>query len=123
MNTPDTSGVITGERPGDVAHRDLDHSKVPYAKPQPCMIADLVLPGVLQAALDPSGGDPRLWVPLSDTVSFRPIHFNVSQGFYTHVMRVTKGVCCRAIAVLAVSMRWCSRAAGITWSTTGWPRT
>ena len=76
----------------DVAHRDLDYRKIPYAKPQPMgMIADLVVPGVMQAVRDPAGGDPRLWVPLSDTVSLRPVHFNVSQGFYAHVMRVTRG--------------------------------
>lgn len=76
----------------DIAHKDLDYSKVAYRKPQPMgMIADLVVPGVLQAVADPLGTDARLWIPLSDTVSFRPIHFNVSQGFYAHVMRVTKG--------------------------------
>ena len=49
----------------DVAHRDLDYRKIPYAKPQPMgMIADLVVPGVMQAVRDPAGGDPRLWVPL-----------------------------------------------------------
>lgn len=76
----------------DVAHRDLDYSKIPYAKPQPMgMIADLVVPGVLQAITDPAGSDPRLWVPLSDTVSLRPVHFNTSQGFYAHIMKVTRG--------------------------------
>ena len=76
----------------DAAHKDLDYSKVPYKHPQPFgMIQDLVVPGVLQAVADPLGGDQRLWIPLSDTVSFRPVHFNVSQGFYAHVMRVTKG--------------------------------
>jgi 2,4'-dihydroxyacetophenone dioxygenase len=76
----------------DEAPADRDLRKIPYRHPQPAgMVADLVLPGVLQAVRDPSGGDPRLWVPLTDTVSFRPIQFNVSQGFYVHVMRVTRG--------------------------------
>jgi 2,4'-dihydroxyacetophenone dioxygenase len=75
-----------------VAHRGLDYRKIPYSKPQPMgMIPDLVVPGVLQAVREPQGSDPRLWVPLSDTVSFRPLQFNVSQGFYVHVMRVTRG--------------------------------
>jgi len=74
------------------ALRDRDFRKIPYNKPQPMgMIPDLVVPGLLQAVRDPLGGDPRLWVPLTDTVSFRPIQFNVSQGFYVHVMRVTQG--------------------------------
>lgn len=76
----------------DVAHAHLDYSKIPYQKPQPFgMIPDLVVPGLLQMVADPMGGDPREWIPLSDTVSFRPVHFNVSQGFYAHVMRVTRG--------------------------------
>jgi quercetin dioxygenase-like cupin family protein len=79
-------------RPDDVAHAGIDYSKTPYRKPQPAgMIADLVTPGVLQVLSDPAGGDAREWVPLSDTVSFRPLQFNTSQGFYTHVMRVTRG--------------------------------
>ena len=76
----------------DVAHADLDYSKIAYQKPQPTgMIPDLVVPGLLQLVKDPMGGDTREWIPLSDTVSFRPVHFNVSQGFYAHVMRVTRG--------------------------------
>jgi len=59
------------------------------------MIPDLVVPGLLQLVADPMGStagvDPREWIPLTDTVSFRPFHFNVSQGFYAHVMRVTRG--------------------------------
>ena len=92
MNPTDLPKNIPVEALNDVAHKDLDYRKIPYAKPQPMgMIADLVVPGVMQAVLDPTGGDPRLWVPLSDTVSLRPVHFNVSQGFYAHVMRVTRG--------------------------------
>ena len=34
--------------------------------------------------------DPRAWVPLSEHVAVRPLQFNVTQGQYTHVMRVTK---------------------------------
>jgi 2,4'-dihydroxyacetophenone dioxygenase len=87
-----TARELPQGRPSDVAHRDLDYRKIPYNKPQPMgMIPDLVVPGVLQALRDPRGGDPRLWVPLSDTVAFRPLQFNVSQGFYVHVMRVTRG--------------------------------
>ncbi|MBL8386106.1 MAG: 2,4'-dihydroxyacetophenone dioxygenase family protein [Burkholderiales bacterium] len=92
MNPNDLPRSVPAAALDDVAHKDLDYSKVPYARPQPMgMIQDLVLPGVLQAVRDLAGGDPRLWVPISDTSSFRPVHFNVSQGFYAHVMRVTKG--------------------------------
>ena len=75
-----------------IADQGLDYSKMPYNRLQPMgMIPDLVVPGVLHAVRDPLGSDPRLWVPLSNTVSFHPIHFNVSPGFYAHVMRVTQG--------------------------------
>jgi 2,4'-dihydroxyacetophenone dioxygenase len=40
--------------------------------------------------------DEKLWVPLSDGVWSRPLHFNVTAGQYTHLMRVT-----RIIAVTA----------------------
>ncbi len=92
MNPKDLPSNTPVEALNDVAHKDLDYSKVPYARPQPMgMIADLVIPGALDVLKNPAGDDPRLWIPLSDTVSLRPVHFNVSQGFYAHVMRVTKG--------------------------------
>ena len=34
--------------------------------------------------------DEKLWVPLSDGVWSRPLHFNVTAGQYTHLMRVTR---------------------------------
>ena len=120
MNPKDLPSNTPVEALNDVAHKDLDYSRVPYAKPQPMgMIADLVIPGALDVLKNPAGDDPRLWIPLSNTVSLRPVHFNVSQGFYAHVMRVPRVACCRAIAMVAACMRWCSRAAGTTWSTIG----
>ena len=47
------------------------------------MRPDLVVPDVWPA-------DDRLWVPLNDGVWSRPLHFNVTAGQYTHVMRVTR---------------------------------
>ena len=65
-----------------VRHRDP--RAVAYAMPQPeSMRPDLVVPDILPA-------DSRLWVPLDDGVWSRPLHFNVTQGQYTHVMRVTR---------------------------------
>ena len=56
----------------------------PYLGDQPQdMRPDLVVPDVWPA-------DDRLWVPLSDGVWSRPLHFNVTAGQYTHVMRVTR---------------------------------
>jgi len=34
--------------------------------------------------------DERVWVPQTDTVSFRPLCFNVSQGYYVNLLRVRK---------------------------------
>ena len=52
----------------DIAHKDLDYSKVPYRKPQPMgMIPDLVMPGVLQAVRDPAGGDRSRAVGVDET--------------------------------------------------------
>ena len=34
--------------------------------------------------------DERLWVPQTDTVSFRPLCFNTSLGYYVNLLRVRK---------------------------------
>ena len=61
-----------------------DTTAEPYLGDQPHdMRPDLVVPDVMPA-------DERLWVPLNDGVWSRPLHFNVTAGQYTHVMRVTR---------------------------------
>ena len=59
--------------------------RLAYQKPQPrYMRPDMVV-------LDGMGvADPRVWVPLAEHVSVRPLQFNVSAGQYTHILRVTK---------------------------------
>jgi 2,4'-dihydroxyacetophenone dioxygenase len=58
--------------------------KTPYRGDQPsAMRPDLVIPDVMP-------GDDRAWVPLSDGVFSRPLQFNVTQGGYTHLLRVTR---------------------------------
>lgn len=68
-----------------LTHTIADPERIPYQKPQPyAMRPDMVV-------LDGLGrSDPRVWVPLSNHVSVRPLQFNVTLGQYTHVMRVTK---------------------------------
>jgi 2,4'-dihydroxyacetophenone dioxygenase len=69
--------------PGDRGSR-LDMSKVAYQKPQPAFMApDIFVGGALD--LD---GDETHWVPQSDTVAFKPLILNVSQGFYVNLLRV-----------------------------------
>lgn len=62
-----------------------DPNRIPYQKAQPLhMRPDMVIHDAMATA------DPRLWVPLAEHVAVRPLQFNVTQGQYTHVMRVTK---------------------------------
>jgi quercetin dioxygenase-like cupin family protein len=65
--------------------RDEGTDRIAYRKPQPRdMRPDMVI-------LDGMGvDDPRVWVPLAEHVSVRPLQFNVSAGQYTHILRVTK---------------------------------
>ena len=58
--------------------------RIPYEKPQPRdMRADQVI-------LDALPRDERLWVPIGEHAWVRPLQFNVTQGQYTHIMRVTR---------------------------------
>jgi len=62
----------------------MSDARVPYAKPQPWgMVPDLVIPEVMTP-------DPRLWAPLGEGVWSRPLHLNVSGGFYVHLLRVQR---------------------------------
>ena len=62
-----------------------DEQAIAYQLPQPFgMVPDLVLPNVLGKGLE----DERHWVTSTATVSFRPLLFNVSQGYYINLLRV-----------------------------------
>jgi quercetin dioxygenase-like cupin family protein len=66
----------------DMSTRDT--AAEPFLGSQPRdMRPDLVIPDVWPR-------DEKLWVPLSDGVWSRPLHFNVTAGQYTHLMRVTR---------------------------------
>lgn len=68
--------------------RAANLDRIPYQKPQPqAMRPDMVIHDAMALS---AGSDPRLWVPLAEHVAVRPLQFNVTQGQYTHVMRVTK---------------------------------
>lgn len=57
---------------------------IPFRGPQPdAMRPDLVIDDVWPT-------DARVWVPLGNGVSSRPLQFNVTQGQYTHVLRVER---------------------------------
>ena len=62
-----------------------DETKVPYALPQvPFMSADMVHLGVLNDWLK----DDELWVPSSETVSFKPMVLSASGGYFVNILRV-----------------------------------
>jgi len=64
--------------------RPIDLSKIAYQLPQPMgMVPDVLVAGALM--LD---GEERDWVPQSETVSFKPLLLNVSQGYYINILRV-----------------------------------
>jgi len=64
--------------------RTQDTRAIAFAGDQPAdMRPDLVIDDVLP-------GDDRMWVPLDEGTWSRPLHFDVTHGQYTHVMRVTK---------------------------------
>lgn len=64
--------------------RTRDSAPVPYRGRQPReMRPDLVVPDLWPE-------DERFWVPLDDGVWSRPLLFNVTQGSYSHLMRVTR---------------------------------
>lgn len=58
--------------------------RVPYAKPQPWgMSPDMVIPDV-------DTDDERLWAPIAPGIWSRPLHLNVSAGFYVHLLKVKR---------------------------------
>jgi 2,4'-dihydroxyacetophenone dioxygenase len=74
---PDNAAV---ESPG------IDPRKVPYQLPQPTgMVADIFTSGALD--LD---GNEQDWVPQSEDVTFKPLVFNVTEGYYVNLLRVRK---------------------------------
>ena len=61
-----------------------DTERIPYHGKQPReMRPDLVIDDVWP-------DDDRVWVPLSAGSFSRPLQFNVTQGHYTHLLRVTR---------------------------------
>jgi 2,4'-dihydroxyacetophenone dioxygenase len=66
-----------------ISQRSAD-DRIPYALPQPWgMTPDMVVPDLM-------GGDERLWAPISPGIWSRPIHLNVTSGYYVHLLRVRR---------------------------------
>lgn len=62
-----------------------DHDpRMPYQLPFPAEAQDeIVIP-------DAAGADERIWVPQTESVSFRPLCLNRSQGYWMNLLRVRK---------------------------------
>jgi quercetin dioxygenase-like cupin family protein len=80
--------------------------RIAYRRPQPWgMVPDLVV-------ADAVSDDERLWVPVGPASWSRPLHLNVTGGFYTHVLRVRRsGVLQRhrhsgSVHALVLKGRW-----------------
>lgn len=56
-------------------------------------LSDIVIPGVFEFTKDviSEDEDPRIWVPQTDCLSFRPLCFCVSQGYYVNLLRFKGG--------------------------------
>jgi 2,4'-dihydroxyacetophenone dioxygenase len=65
--------------------RRPDEAAIPFQHAQPLdMSLDIVHPGVLDVWLN----DDELWVPMTQTVSFKPLLLSASQGYYVNLLRV-----------------------------------
>jgi hypothetical protein len=86
-----------------------DELAIPYALPQvPFMSPDMVHPGVMTTWLE----DDNLWVPVTKSVSFKPLLLSVSGGYYINLLRVRQsGVLSRhrhsgAVHAIVLKGRW-----------------
>lgn len=62
----------------------------PYqGPPLPNVAEDLIVPSILHSASFTSQ-DERLWVPQAPGISFRPLLFSVSQGYFVNLLRVQR---------------------------------
>lgn len=63
---------------------DPSAARIPYQLQQaPDLIRDIVIADTLT-------DDERLWVPQSEWVSFRPLVFGITQGYYVNLLRVRR---------------------------------
>ncbi len=79
-----TKQQSSAEATPQTSRRPLDTSKIAYQLAQPMgMVPDSMIESAL--ILD---GDDREWVPQAQGVWFKPLHLNVTQGYYLNLLRV-----------------------------------
>lgn len=55
-------------------------------------LSDIVIPNIFQFIQNKDGNeDPRVWVPQTDCLSFRPLCLCVSQGYYVNLLKFKGG--------------------------------
>jgi 2,4'-dihydroxyacetophenone dioxygenase len=93
----------------DSGQDESQHERVAYRGEQLYRVPeDFVQLG----ALDIDGADERLWVPQASDVTFRPLLFSVSQGYFVNILRVrTSGILSRhrhagPVHALTLRGRW-----------------
>ena len=71
-------------------HRSQTTAK--YAAPEGAL-SDIVIPSIFNLTEWNNGeeDDPRVWVPQTDCLSFRPLCFCTSQGYYVNLLKFTGG--------------------------------
>lgn len=76
--------TLTSAHVGRPAAEAPEQARTPYQHPLPYgTVPDLVIDEVVAS-------DERIWVPQSPDVSFRPLLFGVSHGYYVNVLRVRR---------------------------------
>ena len=92
----------------------MSDDRIPYQKPQPWgMAPDMVHHDVMTQ-------DERLWAPIAPGIWSRPIHLNVTGGFYVHLLRVKRSGLLQRHRHSGQVHAYVMRASGAIWSTTGW---
>ena len=75
-----------------------EHNASPLAAAPDGALSDIVIPNVFTGGIFADANidldeeeDPRVWVPQTDCLSFRPLCFCVSQGYYVNLLKFKGG--------------------------------
>ena len=75
-----------------------EHNTSPLAAAPDGALSDIVIPNVFTGGIFADANidldeeeDPRVWVPQTDCLSFRPLCFCVSQGYYVNLLKFKGG--------------------------------
>jgi quercetin dioxygenase-like cupin family protein len=101
-----TTGTCNSSNTLSKVHSSLFHNVKQHRRPSLAFtslnaapkeaLSDIVIPGVFQFTdfdtnEEEGEEDPRIWVPQTDCLSFRPLCFCVSQGYYVNLLKFKGG--------------------------------